>query len=308
MRILVTGGSGFIGGRIVELLEADNQKVEILDRNKPLFQTYAEFTKGDVTRCIPRMAENINSFGEPYDVVFHCAALLGAETTFKRIISTEKVNVLGTLSVLDMQRNYGMVIRPSLLGDWLNPYMISTKTAERYGLMYREYFHTRFLSVRFTSIYGPHQINGIAQKKVVPMFVANALEGKPLPIYGNGSYKVRLLYVKDAARFLVKAAERYDELPPCFTYTSLWAENYITVLELANRIIELTGSSSRVKYLPMRIGQPLSAVDAEANMSQSCDVHNIVGIETEVPLSEGLRNTIEWVERCLLSEDCVPHA
>lgn len=288
MRILVTGGSGFLGGNVVGFFrEQGKPYIDILDVVPPDYDYY------DIARYINwDMADNVKHLS-PYDVVFHCAGILGSETTFADVKAVEKVNVLGTLTVLDLQRDKGVIFQPGLLGNWLNPYMISKRTAERYGLMYRKWYGTEYVSVRFTDIYGPRQ--STTQKKITPTFVINALRNEPLPIYGDGSYRVRLLYVEDVARILISMAMKKHIHEPLVDVGSLQPENDITVLDYAKRIIEMTSSASEIKFLPMRIGQPETAGYADGNFAQTGRLFDLLEL-SETPLELGLQRTISWYE------------
>lgn len=289
MRILVTGGSGFLGGAIVRNLEAigmcaDGDDLVIADIVKPGYETEAEF----VFTNIPR---GLSHLGMPYDIVFHCAGLLGSASLFGQIEESAEINILGTLNVLKTNRSYGLVIQPNLLGDWLNPYMISKNAGEQYGLMYREEFGTKYVSVRPTDIYGPGQ--SLSQGKITPSFIQAALKGYALKVYGSGDYKVRLLYVDDAARFLVNVAVYGFVDLPTIDLGSQQASNYISVRDYARLIIELTNSDSIIEYEPMRRGQPESAIDAGVDLAETGRVSDIIGF-SETSFAEGLEKTISY--------------
>jgi len=290
MNILVTGGSGFIGNRLVrELSKNTDNAIEILDIRPPRNRYGAKYIRGCVS---PAKISNM-SRKTKYDIVYHCAAILGASTTFSQVINTEMVNVVGTLAVLEMMKDHGHVIRPGLLGQWHNPYMISTKAAEKYGEMYRKYCGTKFNCVRFTVVYGPGQINGLAQAKVVPTFINHALNNERITIYGDGSYKVRLLYVDDAVKILMQIPDNYDYLPCSFDITSVVEDNYMSVYDLAKLIIRLTGSSSPIEFCDMRKGQPISAIDAGSNTDQCSAIYEQLGFSETMSLERGLSNIIE---------------
>ena len=115
---LVTGGYGFLGGHLVENLERRGYQVTILDAEDPgflySFRHKAEYIQADIREDIPLECH--------FDVVFHCAGLLGTETLFNRVREAAEVNIIGTINVLEWGRvNPSLFItQPNLLGEWLN--------------------------------------------------------------------------------------------------------------------------------------------------------------------------------------------
>ncbi len=293
MRILVTGGMGFLGSRIVKVLNSEYSYIyddlHILDNRIPTNSfdeggvSVISYLEGDICDIIPKL--------KPYDIVFHCAGLLGTETRFKDIVETERVNVMGTLAVLELQKTSGIIVHPGLTGKWLNPYMISKNTAERYGLMYRKWYNTRYVSVRPTDIYGEGQ--SVHQHKITPTFILNALQGEPLPVYGDGEYKVRMIYVDDIAHVMVGIGMKEVLMDETVDATSLLPTNFIAVKDYAELIIDMTGSPSEVEYMPMRMGQPASVKTATVDVCQTGRLYDLLGF-TETSLTDGLERTIDY--------------
>ncbi|KKN63206.1 hypothetical protein LCGC14_0503960 [marine sediment metagenome] len=282
MKILVTGGSGFVGGAIIKnLLQQSDAKIMMWDNRLPKNPLGCYFIKCDITEELPTT--------KPYDLVFHCAGLLGTESLFKNIKEATMVNIMGTLNILELHRDHGFIVQLNILGDWLNPYMISKRAAENYGLMYRKWYNTRYVSVRPTVIYGPGQ--SMLQKKVAPTFINAALRNEPIPIYGDGSYMMPLLFVKDVASYIVAIGLNNFNDYAKIDIGSL--THRVTVKELAELVISLTGSTSKLEYKPMRIGQPLSAKDAGANLDLIKGIEEITPFN-ETPLEVGLQETINY--------------
>ena len=261
IKALVTGGSGFIGSHIVEELERLKYDVTIYDIAEPKFETKAKFIEGDIVEfALPKSKQ--------YNVIFHCAGMVGTETLFANPYHAESVNVLGTIAVLDWAKSQSgtgkepIVIQTNLMGDWDNPYMISKNQGERYGKMYQSEWGVKYISVNPTDVYGPRQVTN--QKKAAPTFITKAIVGEPIPIYGDGKSWVNYIFVKDVAKVVVKAAQ--DKFAGQTIYLS-HPENDMAIMEFAKEVLRLVWQGDPIReesycgdmdkamqYLPMRSG------------------------------------------------------
>lgn len=305
MKTLITGASGFIGSKVAEnlmlLYTTDSDDLYLTDWEDPGYplRDPVQFINVDIADDA-----EICNLPFPFDVVVHCAGVLGTDTLFSGIRNAEEINVIGTLNVLFHQRpirstsSACRVLQPGLLGDWLSPYMISKKAAERYGLMYRQYLNINYTSVRLTEIYGPGQSS--QQKKITPTFVRAALQDRDIPIYGDGSYRVRMMYVDDVALVLARMATKNYVFEPIVDISTLHSENVMSVLDFAKLIISMTNSKSKIVHLPMRWGQPPESEYPGTNpdTAQTGRIFDLLEI-TETPLQAGLTETINYYKEML---------
>jgi nucleoside-diphosphate-sugar epimerase len=296
MKVLVTGGSGFMGGHIVQACEKRGYSVTILDVHKPAFFTDSEFFQGDITKPL--------QCSEYFDIVFHAAGSLGTHTTFDRIEETFDTNIKGMISLMNWAKDRPVinndykaeqayeltypkprVINCGLIRDWLNPYMISKHTASKIGLMYNDRYGVDFLDIRMTVVYGPRQ--GWKEEKVVPTFILNALHDRTLRIFGDGSSMMNMMYVKDVANILVNCAID-DSIIKTGMMDLANPDGDISVIDFARKVKTLTNSTSIIHGGNMRPGQP-GNVGVRYNLTQLLKVPH--SFRT---LDEGLEPTISW--------------
>lgn len=291
-KVLVTGGSGFLGGHIAQECLKRGMSVSVWDIKKPEYYGDIDFRQMDIAQPIRDI------FYCDYDYIFHAAGELGSHTTFNRVRSTFEVNINSMLNLMEWVirgDKKPRIINCGLIRDWLNPYMISKHTASKIGQMYRKEYGANFLDCRMTVVYGSRQ--GWKEEKIVPSFILNALQNKDLVIYGDGSSLINMMYVKDVVELLVDLISTGSSLPPVPFIDIASPCDDISVLEFADTITILTKSKSEIVYRDMRKGQP-------GNVGSKYDLSYLKEI---CPLLKdyfgnahtNLLNTIKWYEGVL---------
>jgi len=221
-----------------------------------------------------------------HEVVFDVSGMLGSAETFRHVWPTFETNVHGTLNILEAaRRTETPVVHLSLKNKWHNPYMISKHASAELCEMYRDYHGLEVSVVRGLNAYGPGQHWG-AVRKVVPTFIVNALQNKPLVLFGDGQQIADMIYVRDLAEIMVRLWEQKQWGVVIDGGTGV----PMTVRDLAELIIDMSGSKSVIEYEPMRPGEPRDAI-AIADASEAM---RAVGYYPQTGLVDGMRMTIGW--------------
>lgn len=248
MNILITGSSGFIGKALTEHLLKCGDKVWYYDLPEHDIRDYDDlsFTMKDLR----------------IDLVYHLAAKMGtsALNNFTEAISASQINILGTLKVLEAARlNKAKLIYLSKPNAGWNTYSITKVAAQSYcELFHKEYKMPITVFVGY-NIFGPGQ----PKDKVVPIMILKALKNEEITLYGEGQQIVDLISIDEVVKVLA-LGKTFDYGP-----YDLGTGKATTVKELAEMIIRLTKSNSKIKYLPMRSGE--SGADYKANGQLTID-------------------------------------
>lgn len=242
MRIAVTGSSGFIGKHVVKELEDRAHEVAEIDH-----------TNG-VDVLGPGLAEAM----EYCDGVIHLAGVLGTAELFDNAEMAIDVNVKGTLRVLQAAQEFGMsYVGITMPPVWANVYQATKAASRALASAWHRHYHVPVSHVRAYNVFGPGQKVGLPQK-IVPTFAARAWANEPIPIWGDGSQTVDLVYVAHVARMLVDALNFGDD----DVFDAGTGESF-TVNDVASLVLQITGSVAGVEYLPMRMGEHGRGVVAE---------------------------------------------
>lgn len=283
-KALITGGGGFIGTHLAEVLDKRGYEITLFDIYEPTWKPEIEtfrFIKGSILNL-----DNMRGAFVGQDVIFDCAGILGSAETFDKIEETVQTNITGTLSGLRVSYELGIpFIYMSLKNAWFNPYMITKRAGTKFCQMYHMYLGHKTAVIRGLNAYGEKQKWGKVQK-VVPTFITKALKDETLEIFGDGKQIIDLIYVKDLVEIMIRVFEE-----------GLWGEVMdggtgvpVTVNELAELIIRLTDSESEIKHIPMRLGEPPQAVA----LADPTKVKQLLNYYPTTPLEDGMELTVEW--------------
>lgn len=259
MRVLVTGGNGFIGRYVVEALDRYGYEPVIFDRRKVASPGIESFY-GDI-----RDANAVSEAMSHVDGFIHLAGILGTQETIENPLPAAETNVLGGLNILQAAVEHDVPgVNIAVGNHWMNnTYSISKSTVERFCLMYRKERKARVNTVRALNAYGPRQVPPAPYgpsrvRKIMPSFICRALDGKPIQIYGDGSQIMDMIHVADVAFILVRALEHAWETGGQDNVFEAGTGRITTVKEIAEKVLEKTGGT--IEYLPMRPGEPASSV------------------------------------------------
>jgi len=269
MRVLVTGGAGFIGSHLCEALVARGDKVFVLDDLSTGRFENIEHIPG--IECVIDTTLNqdvVRELVKEVDVVFHLAATVGVKLVIEHPINTILNNIRGTEVVLEESCRYR---RPLLITSTSEVYGKSTKEVfkedddqiigpphkhrwcyaaskaidEFLALSYwKEKRHPVYI-VRLFNIVGPRQTGRYGM--VLPTFIGQALRNEPLTVFGDGNQTRSFAYVGDVVPALIKIIERRDLAGEVF---NLGNDKPVRIIELAKKVIERTKSKSEIKLVP----------------------------------------------------------
>lgn len=294
MRVLVTGGSGFIGSYVTAELTRQGHEVLRFDH-----LTHAPADHDVITGDI-RDATTVTEAAAHADAVIHLAAVLGTQETIDNPRPAAETNIIGSLNVFEAATQYELPVVYAAVGNhWMRDqgtgaYTISKTCVEDFARMYRKFRGTRVSIVRPVNAYGAGQsiaapFGSSKVPKVMPAFACRALTGMPIEVYGSGNQVSDMVHVSDVARTMVAAigAELGPfEVGPADSHTVLQVAEMV-----ASHARKLTGLTAPIKHLPMRRGEV-----PEATVSADPRTLAPLGINAAdfVKLDDGIRDTVDW--------------
>ncbi len=313
MRILVTGGAGFIGSHLCDRLLAEGHEVIAMD-NLVTGSTdnIAHLTSHRRFRFIFHDVTEYIHLDGPLDVILHLASLPSPVDYLEKPIKTLKVGALGTHKTLGLavvkRARYLLASTSEVYGDpkvhpqpetyWgnVNPigprgvYDESKRYAEAMTMAYHRAHGLETRTARIFNTYGPRM--RLDDGRVVPNFVKQALLGEPLTVYDDGSRTRSFCYVSDMVEGLYRLLLS-DEVYP----VNLGNSHEMTVLEFAHKILEVSGSSSEIVFVTP--ADERTKDDPQTRRPDISKARRVLGWQPQVVLEEGLRLTLEWFQEHL---------
>jgi len=307
MRILVTGGAGFIGSHLVDRLVATGHDVLVLDnfctgtmRNLSNVQSSRNLkvVRTNIRRIPGQLLKKVGEV----DAVCHFAALTDVQASIKNPTTTSEVNVLGTLRVLDAARElkaerviiassaavYGIPYRFPITEDTatepVSPYGASKAASELYSRAFEENHGIETISLRYFNVYGPRQTSS-QYSGVISIFARKLLRRQPLQIFGDGSQSRDFVFVADAIDGTIAALEKESLQSRVFNIAT---GKETTILELAEMMQEIAGASSDLIFKPPRKG------DVRRSVADIARAQDELGFRPATDLRDGLSATIQW--------------
>jgi UDP-glucose 4-epimerase len=313
VRVLITGGAGFLGSHLADALLARGDEVTILDvvgdlkvRHNvahPRFQYVRDsiFNEAILDGLVLRAEQ-----------VYHLAAVVGVEHYVGDPYQVLNVNINGTQAVLRAAYKYGRplvfastsevygrnprvpfeedddrVLGSTRIDRWC--YSTSKAAAEHFCFAYHR-LGLPVVIVRYFNVYGP-RLDRLDVGRVITIFMGQVLRGDPVTVIGDGAQTRCFTYVEDAIRATIAAGSTPDAVGGVF---NIGTADETSILELAETMIRVSGSTSRVVFVPQETVYGHGYEDVPRRVPSLARMHEVLGVRAETTLDKGLHRTIEW--------------
>ncbi|HEX2091279.1 MAG TPA: SDR family NAD(P)-dependent oxidoreductase [Longimicrobiaceae bacterium] len=316
MRVLVTGGAGFIGSHVCDRLVARGDEVVALDSFDPFYDPAVKrrnLTALDRSRRFRLIEADIrdpvgveaalDGIGGKVDAVVHLAARAGVRPSIERPVDYVDTNVGGTMALLETARRRGIRrfvfgSSSSVYGDAapvpfsesdpvaqpISPYAATKRAGE---LLCHTYAHLHGLSVvclRLFTVYGPRQRPDLAIHKFARLMAA----GEEIPVYGDGTTERDYTYVDDIVQGIEGALRYTAEHPGTFEVFNLGESRTVSLAELVELLSGALGVEPRIRRLPAQPG------DVTRTFASVDRARRLLGYAPSTPIEEGIRRFVDW--------------
>ncbi|RMD99600.1 MAG: SDR family oxidoreductase [Calditrichaeota bacterium] len=307
---LVTGGAGFIGSNIAKTLVKRGEKVRVLDNlstgkeeNLAAIRHSITFIKGDI-----RDVETVNDAVAGVDYVIHQAALPSVPRSIKDPISSNNVNVNGTLNLLmasreNKVRRFVMASSSSVYGNTprlpkeetmalkpLSPYATSKLAAETYAMNFYSLYGLPTVALRYFNVFGPHQDPASQYAAVIPKFITAMLQGEPPVVYGDGEQSRDFTFIDNVVEANLLACTSEKAAGHAMNVACGGRFTLNQLIEILEKIMDRKANAIYADPRPGDVKHSHAAIDL---------ARDLLGYEPGVSFEDGLRQTVEWYQQKL---------
>ena len=311
---LVTGGAGFIGSTLCEKLIKEQNKVIIIDnfcdfynpelkhKNIEKIKNSIKLYEGDIRdrKILKQIFEENN-----IDIVVHLAAMAGVRSSIENPILYQEVNCTGTQNLLEEMRLHNIAnlvmassssvygnckqvpFREDMVVDYaISPYASTKKANEVMTHVYHSLYNINVIMLRFFTVYGPKQRPDLAINK----FTRLMLEGKEIPIYGDGTTARDYTYIDDIVDGIISSCDYVDLNTDVYEIINLGNSSPVSLKDMVDTISKVLVVKPKLKYMPMQPG------DVNITYADISKAKNLLGYEPKIEFEEGIRRFIKWVK------------
>ncbi len=318
MHYLITGGAGFIGSNLVDKLISEGHKVTVLDNLTTGKLENVKHLQGNPNfqLVIGTILDGflVDKLTERCDGIFHLAAAVGVELIVSQPLESLTTNIKGSEMVLEMAYRYNKKVlitstseiygkntdgplkedEDRILGSPLKTrwsYSTAKAVDEMLAYVYWKEKNVPTVIVRLFNTVGPRQSG--AYGMVLPRFVKQALEGNDITVYGNGKQSRCFLHVKDVVEAMPKLIDNAKAYGQVF---NIGSQEEITIEALAKKVIEITGSRSKLVYIPYEKAYEEGFEDMERRMPDTTKIHNLIGFKPTVGLEGTILDVVKYIK------------
>ncbi|MBL7999472.1 MAG: SDR family oxidoreductase [Candidatus Kapabacteria bacterium] len=303
-KVLITGGGGFIGSHIVDEAVRRGCEVNVLDN----FSTGRRQNLQHLTEKINLIEGDLRSYHTVHeavrgcDVIFHVGALPSVPRSVRDPITSNDVNVNGTLNILNAAKDCGVprIVQASsssvyganpalpkvetMIPQPKSPYAVSKLTMEYYGSVFHQLYGLQVVSLRYFNVFGPRQDPNSQYSAVIPKFIKAIMDGTPITIHGDGRQSRDFTYVQNVVHANMQAAMTEGAGGEAY---NVGLNFQVSLNEMLNLLFEMCGRSTKVIYSEDRIG------DVKHSRADNTKIIERLGFTPQVSFEEGLRMTVQ---------------
>lgn len=316
MHYLITGGAGFIGSHLTDKLIGEGHKVTVLDNlSTGKYDNVKHLENNQNFQLVVGTILNedlVDKLAERCDAIFHLAAAVGVELIVNHPLESLTTNIKGSEIVLEMAYRYHKKVlitstseiygkntqgplkedQDRILGSPLKSrwsYSTAKAVDEMLAYVYWKEKNLPTVIVRLFNTVGPRQSG--AYGMVLPRFIKQALEEKDITIYGSGKQSRCFLHVKDVVGALRKLIDNLDALGQVF---NIGSQEEISIEDLAKKVIEITGTRSRIVHIPYEKAYEEGFEDMERRVPDTSKIRDLIGFKPTMDLKGIIKDVISY--------------